>query len=91
MGSSESPIDALIPYFENQAIKAESLLEAIRPSDMPLAYEALETLATRHQLPLVLEAIEAHQGMARDRQDELAREIIPEVKPVLEVSCTVEL
>lgn len=53
---------------------------------MPLAYEALQQLATRHQLPHVEEAVSSHMGTEKERRDFVAREVIDEVKPVMDVS-----
>jgi hypothetical protein len=37
------------------------------------------------------EAVREHQGVERERRELLQREVVEEVKPVLEVSCAVIL
>jgi hypothetical protein len=58
---------------------------------MPLAYESLLELARNHGLSKVDEAVREHQGVERERRELLQREVVEEVKPVLEVSCAVIL
>jgi DNA-directed RNA polymerase len=81
-----SSIDALAPYFSNDSLKADQLFEAIRPSDLPLAYEALADLAHRHHLQDLGEQVHDHQEGERNRREFIARAVVDEVKPVSEVS-----
>jgi hypothetical protein len=63
------------------------MLAVIRESDMPLAYEALlHMIKGREELEFIREEIRAHQTVERTRQDLLARDVVPEVRPVLQVS-----
>jgi vancomycin permeability regulator SanA len=47
----------------------------------------LVQLAHRYQLGQVEAAVLSHQGVEKERQDVRVREVVAEVKPVLEVSC----
>lgn len=75
-----------MPYLNNDSIKVERLLDGIRPSDMPLAYEALTQMARREGSDDLLGAVEHHQGLEKEKREILARETVQEVKPVMEVS-----
>lgn len=82
---AESPLDPLAQYLINRAFTVSDLLAAIKPSDMPVAYEALSQLSQSDpDLEFLQEDIEAHQGLRKAEQELVAREIIPEVNPVLE-------
>jgi DNA-directed RNA polymerase len=60
-------------------------LSSIKPADLTTAYEALTRLAESDpELGFIAEELAALQDMRQAEQEMMAREVIPEVKPVLE-------
>lgn len=84
--SSESSLEPLQPYFENRSITVDQMLRTIREMDMPLAYESLLKMSQGlPELDFIGEDVKMHQGIERTRQEIMARDVVPEVMPVLEV------
>nr|XP_018265754.1 DNA-directed RNA polymerase, mitochondrial [Kwoniella dejecticola CBS 10117]OBR87912.1 DNA-directed RNA polymerase, mitochondrial [Kwoniella dejecticola CBS 10117] len=84
--SSQSSLDPLVPYLSNtsSSLPVSTLLEGLDPSAVPLACEALIETAKQHDMADLEDAVRDFQGLEKARREEIAREIIEEVKPVLE-------
>ncbi|WWC87227.1 uncharacterized protein L201_002115 [Kwoniella dendrophila CBS 6074] len=84
--SSQSPLDPLIPYLHHPSLPVSLLLEGLEPSAIPLACEALTETARRHDMIQLEDAVREFQGIEKQRREEIAKEVIDEVNPVLETA-----
>ncbi|WRT65024.1 uncharacterized protein IL334_001965 [Kwoniella shivajii] len=84
--SSQASLDPLIPYLNDSALPISVLLEGLEPSAVPLACEAVTEAARQHSMVHLEESVKDFQGVERQRREEIAQEVIEEVKPVLETA-----
>ncbi|WWC67681.1 uncharacterized protein I206_101593 [Kwoniella pini CBS 10737] len=86
--SSQSSLDPLVPYLtdSSSSLPVSTLLEGLEPSAVPLACEALIETAKQHALTDLEDSVREFQGFEKARREEIAREYIEEVKPVLETA-----
>ncbi|KAK6904008.1 hypothetical protein I203_107520 [Kwoniella mangroviensis CBS 8507] len=84
--SAQSSLDPLVLYLHHPSLPVSALLEGLEPSAVPLACDALIEAARRHNMTQLEDSVREFQGLEKQRREEIAREIIDEVKPVLETS-----
>ncbi|OCF41176.1 DNA-directed RNA polymerase, mitochondrial [Kwoniella heveanensis CBS 569] len=82
--SSQSPVTPIIPYLAHPSLPIATLLEGLEPSAVPIAIDAVLEAAKQQDIPELEEAVREFQGIEKQRREEIAREVIEEVKPVLE-------
>ena len=78
----------MIPYLAHPDLPLSYLLSGLRPSDLPVAFDALLELSQRENLPQLGEIARQLQDSEKERRETQAREMVEEVHPVLEVGNT---
>ena len=90
--SSSTPLDqSIMPYITRGALRVEDLLDAVKLSDLPLAFDALLEMARTHRLVKIEQKVLEIKGWEKEQRERAAREVVAEVRPVLEVSESVSL
>jgi hypothetical protein len=75
----------MLPYLQHPSLPLPVLLDGIKPSDLPVATEALLELARSYALEGMEREIQLFQGHEREKREILSRQVVQEVVPVLEV------
>lgn len=83
---SQSPMDPMIPYFTSGQITVEELLDGVKPSDLPLAFDALLVAARAMKLSNIEQTVLEIKGWEKEQRERQARQVVEEVRPVTEVS-----
>jgi len=82
---SKGKLDPLLPYFSNGTLKVGELMAGIRPADVEKALDALTAMAKQHKMEGLESEIQEAQGLKEEERKKAAREVIPEIKPIMEV------
>jgi len=82
---SKGKLDPLIPYFTNGTLEVAELMAGIRPADSEKALEALTAMAKQHKMEGLEVEIQEAQGLKEEERKSAAREVVPEIKPIMEV------
>jgi hypothetical protein len=79
-------MDPMIPYFTSGQITVEELLDGVKPSDLPLAFDALLVAARAMKLSNIEQTVLEIKGWEKEQRERQARQVVEEVRPVTEVS-----
>ncbi|EIW68704.1 hypothetical protein TREMEDRAFT_69156 [Tremella mesenterica DSM 1558] len=82
--AARAPLTAMSQYLVHPLLPLEELMGALKPSDLPVAYDSLEKLARRQGLRDLEDAVRQLQGLEKERREMQARAVVEEVRPVLE-------
>ena len=87
MSSSKTPLQALVPYLQTGSLSVGSLIRGLRVDLVDDAFEALDRLAEENQMEGVQRALKDLQGEATAERERATREVVEELRPVMEVRC----
>ncbi|WVR04429.1 hypothetical protein IAU60_001432 [Kwoniella sp. DSM 27419] len=82
--SAQAPLTPMLPYLNHPSLPISVLLDGLEPSSVPLAIDAVLDVAAQNDLHELEGAVREYQGIEQEKRDIIAREVIEEVKPVLE-------
>ncbi len=68
----------------------DDLLPGVRPENKAIAMKALKELYQKTRMQSLAEAISAVEGREKELEEKLARDIVPELRPILAVSAIEE-
>ena len=83
---SQSSLEPIIPYLTNGDISVEDLLDGVKPSDLPLAFDALIEAARANKLTQMEQKVLEIKEWEKDQREKAAQKVVEEIRPVPEVS-----
>lgn len=66
----------------------EQLLDGVKPSDLPISFDALLEASRANKLTIMEETVLTIKGWEKEQRERQARQVVEEVRPVLEVGTT---
>lgn len=84
--SSNASLEPLVPYFSNGSLQVEALMPGLRQEHIQAAFTALKQLASQTKMQNLIDSIATMEGKEKERQERLARDVIPQLRPIKAVS-----
>lgn len=84
--AARQTIEPLEPYIIREPSLVTELLDGVKQSDLPLAYDALIQVAENENMREIAQRVDEFQQIQAARKQRVAEDVVADVSPVMEVS-----